>query len=93
MICGSTTDGGTVLSLRGSCTELAIACCPRTLILETGVGDPLFYIEKVRRKVPRVQQIYACQGAAHKFHYVEHNGQHEFGLGEALRYFWQEDPE
>lgn len=57
------------------------------------MGDPLFYIEKVRRKVPRVQQIYACQGAAHKFHYVEHNGQHEFGLGEALRYFWQEDPE
>lgn len=80
-------------ALRGSCTELAIACCPRTLILETGVGDPLFYIEKVRREVPRVQQIYACQGAAHKFHYVEHNGQHEFGLGEALRYFWQEDPE
>ena len=57
------------------------------------MGDPLFYIEKVRREVPRVQQIYACQGAAHKFHYVEHNGQHEFGLGEALRYFWQEDPE
>lgn len=79
-------------ALRCSFAELAALSCPRRLILESGVGDALFPIENVRAEASRVRQIYETLGSGGKFHYVEHDGQHEFGLDEALRSFkWKEN--
>ena len=79
-------------ALRCSFAELAALSCPRRLILESGVSDALFPIDNVRAEVERVRQIYETLESSGKFHYVEHDGQHEFGLGEALRSFrWKEN--
>lgn len=79
-------------ALRCSFAELAALSCPRRLILESGVGDALFPIDNVRAEVERVRQIYETLESSGKFHYVEHDGQHEFGLDEALCSFkWKEN--
>ena len=78
-------------SASGGCRQLAMLCCPRRLILEAGVGDALFPIDNVREEAKYVRQLYAGLGFEDRFHYVEHSGQHEFGLQEALRWFrWEE---
>ena len=78
-------------ALRCSFAELAALSCPRQLILESGVGDALFPIDNVRKEAGRARAIYEGLGSGGSFRYVEHNGQHEFGLGEALHWFqWKE---
>ena len=75
------------------CRELALLCCPRRLILEAGVGDALFPIDNVRKETAWVRQAYETLGHGDSFRFVEHSGQHEFGLSEALQWFrWKEDP-
>lgn len=70
-----------------SSLELALLCLPRRLILENGIGDASFPIDNARRAAQRVREVAQRLGCEENLHFVEFNGQHEFGLSEALDYF------
>ncbi len=66
--------------------EYAALVCPRRLIIEAGLGDQGFPVNNAREQAGRVRRCFEELGLSDRFHYVEHPGGHEFGLGEAMRH-------
>ena len=61
--------------------------CPRPLMVQMGVNDPVIPIKGARVEIPRAALHYQKLGIPDKFEFFEHSGGHEFHLESLFEFF------
>ena len=69
------------------CAELVGMICPRPLMVQMGINDPVIQIEGARKEKPRAALHYQKLGIPEKFEFFEHSGGHEFHLESLFEFF------
>ena len=61
--------------------------CPRPLMIQNGVNDPVIPIEEARAAAPKAASFYRRLGIEDRFSYAEHPGSHEFHNESIFEFF------
>ena len=61
--------------------------CPRPLLIQNGVNDPVVPVEEAREAAPRAKAFYDHLGIGGRFAYHEHPGGHEFDNDAIFAFF------
>jgi len=68
-------------------SQVAGMVCPRPMMIQMGVEDPLFNLEGVRREVKKATGYYEKLGAGNLLEYSEHPGGHVFEIESIFNFF------
>lgn len=66
--------------------QLTGLICPRPLLIQNGINDPVVSVKSARREYPRAALYYKKLGVMENIEYFEHEGGHEFDIKNSFKF-------